>query len=343
MLRVLDASINRAGEGLRVVEDYVRMVTGDAFLSSQLKQLRHDLTTATESIDSAARLAARDSEQDVGRNVQTETEYQREQSSSLIQSNMARVQQSLRAIEEFAKTADPQVAKATEQLRYRAYTVEKAVMTTVLSLKNLGHAKLYVLVNALGDGSDDFAAMRAHVSQLIEAGVDLIQLRDKELSDRQCVVAGKVLTEMTRDTTMQWIMNDRADIALAADADGVHLGQDDISVAQARRVLGSAKIIGVSTHSIEQARTAVIDGANYIGVGPVFPSKTKSFKAHVGTELVQAVVDEIRLPAFAIGGIQKDRLPDLLATGIRRIAVGNAVSGADAGKAARTLIGVLES
>jgi thiamine-phosphate pyrophosphorylase len=324
-LRILDASINRAGEGIRVVEDYVRMVVADPFLAGQLKQLRHDLVKATESIDSAARIAARDSEGDVGRNIQTQSEYDRSEANGLIQSNMARVQQALRAIEEFSKTIDPAIAKQTEQLRYRAYTIEKAVLTTTLSLQNLGNAKLYVLTDACDGAADNFVAFRDRISQLVDANVDLIQLRDKTLTDRQLVTAGKIVNELTRGSATLWVMNDRADLALAADADGVHLGQDDVTVAQARRIVGGSKVVGVSTHSIEQARAAVIDGANYIGVGPVFESTTKHFESHVGLELVRQVIEDIKLPAFAIGGISLSNIEEVLSTGIRKVAVSSAV------------------
>ena len=126
------------------------------------------------------------------------------------------------------------------------------------------------------------------------------------------------------------------------DADGVHLGQDDASVKDARSIVGPRKLIGVSTHSIEQARAAVLDGANYLGVGPTFPSTTKSFDAFPGISLLQQVSAEIRLPAFAIGGINPDNLPQVLAAGFTRAAVSSAVTGAKSpGKAAARMRAML--
>ncbi len=343
IFRILDAANNRTGEGLRVVEDYVRMVLGDAFLSKQLKQLRHDLAEAMTPLDLSSQIFARDSEGDVGRNLQTKSEYQRASDQEILKANLTRVQQSLRAIEEFTKTIDASVSKNVEQLRYRSYTLEKAIMLTRLSLQSLKDARLYVLIDGTHwrQSPEQFGKT---IEALIDAGVDLLQFRDKTLSDREHVTIGKRLTELTRPTSTRWIMNDRADLAVATDADGVHLGQDDISVADGRRLVGASKLIGVSTHTIEQARQAVIDGANYIGVGPVFPSTTKAFDSHVGLELVSEVANEIKLPAFAIGGINGDNVGDVVKTGLSRAAVSAAVSAADNPvSAAKKLKGVLVS
>lgn len=323
--RMLDAAINRASEGIRVVEDYTRMVMNDAHLSQKLKQLRHDISSATASFDREKRIASRDSQTDVGRNNRTDAEYHRENEAGVVQANMSRIAQALRTIEEFSKTSNSNVAAAIEQLRYDVYTLEKAILTTLLSVKNLADTRLYVLVDGMGDAE----TLKRTCNTLIQSGVDMFQLRDKNLKDRELVAAGRVLAEVTRGTDVKWVMNDRCDLALAAGADGVHLGQDDLPVGDARRVLGPAKLVGVSTHSVEQARQAVIDGANYIGVGPVFHSQTKSFKEHVGVELVQQVLAEIRLPFFAIGGINLNNVESLTAVGCKSVAVSGAIVRSD--------------
>ncbi len=332
-LRILDASINRASEGLRVVEAFSRMALGDAFLSSQLKRLRHDLTEGCAAIDSVSRLQSRDSVRDVGRNVQTDSEYDRADFESLIRSNMSRVQQAARTIEEYSKSHFASVAKAVEQVRYQAYTIEKAVFSTAFNRARFEEAHLYVLVDACGERCG-FAKLKTLVSGLVEAGVDLIQLRDKSLTDSELVAAGKLIGSVTKESKTRWVMNDRVDLCIAANADGVHLGQDDLSVHEARMLLRPSQFIGVSTHSIEQARQAVIDGADYLGVGPVFESQTKSFDLHVGVELVADVVDEVSLPAFAIGGIDASNVADVIAVGCRRVAVSSAVCSAESPSAA---------
>jgi thiamine-phosphate pyrophosphorylase len=150
------------------------------------------------------------------------------------------------------------------------------------------------------------------------------------------------LRDKTRATGALFIMNDRPDIALLADADGVHVGQDELPVADVRQLVGPDRLIGVSTHSLEQARQAVADGADYIGVGPTFPSTTKQFAGYPGLELVRQVSREVTLPAFAIGGITAENVPQVLAAGCRRIAVSHAILGAaDPAQAARQLLACL--
>ena len=137
-------------------------------------------------------------------------------------------------------------------------------------------------------------------------------------------------------------MNDRPDLALLADADGIHVGQAELTVKDARMLIGPQRLVGVSTHSLDQARQAVLDGANYIGCGPTFPSKTKTFASFPGTEFLQQVRQELSLPAFAIGGISRDNVEQVLAAGFTRIAVSGAVvDAADPGQAASWLLGKL--
>lgn len=319
--RILDAAINRASEGLRVVEDYTRMVLNDQHLSLRLKQMRHDLVSGTESLDREKRIASRDSIGDVGRDNQTQSEYQRPNESGVVQANMSRVAQSLRTIEEFSKTIEPSVAQSVEQLRYEIYTLEKAILTTMMSAQNLANHRLYVLLDGKGSPEE----LESFASELVRSGVDILQLRDKSLSDRELILAGRALAAATRGTDAKWIMNDRCDLAIAADADGVHLGQEDMRVADARRVVGPSRMIGVSTHTIEQARQAVLEGANYIGIGPVFPSQTKQFDEHIGVQLVETITREIQLPGYAIGGINNENVDELLAVGCQHVAVSNVI------------------
>jgi thiamine-phosphate pyrophosphorylase len=124
-------------------------------------------------------------------------------------------------------------------------------------------------------------------------------------------------------------MNDRPDITRLVEADGVHLGQDDMPVQEARRILGSEALIGVSTHDLDQVRQAVRDGASYIGIGPVFPSQTKQFEEFPSLEFVRQANAESVLPAFALGGITLDNVGEVLAAGAKRIAVSSPICRAD--------------
>ena len=335
LLRVIDAAANRGREGLRVVEDYVRFVLDDHHLTGQMKRLRHDLTALLSRVPVGRRLAARETQADVGTRLTTPAEYRRRDATGVLTANFTRLQESLRTLEEFGKLLDPDLAAELEQLRYRAYTLQRAVHFTDTSLERLGQARLYVLIDA-APSQQQFTAI---VRSLVAAGVHVIQLRDKRLDDRKLLERARLLRRLTCCGQTLLIINDRPDLAVLAAADGVHVGQEELTVKDARTIVGPEALVGVSTHSIEQARQAVLGGANYIGVGPTFPSGTKQFDEFPGLGLLRAVAAEIRLPAFAIGGISRENLPQVLATGLRRIAVSGAVTTAgDPAAAVRELL-----
>jgi len=322
VLRVLDAAANRAREGLRVVEDYARFVLDDRHLTDLCKRLRHDLTAALDRIPTEHRLAARETRADVGTVLATPAEQRRRAAAEVLTANLVRLEEGLRSLEEFGKLIDPEMAAELKQLRYRSYTLQRAVEITRSSLKRLEHARLYVLMD--GRSSED--EFRRSASSLIEAGVHVLQLRDKRLDDRTLLERARLLRELTAGSDTLLVINDRADLAVLSQADGVHVGQEELSVKDARTIVGPEALIGVSTHSIEQARRAVLDGANYIGVGPTFSSGTKQFAEFPGLDLLRVVAGEIRLPAFAVGGITRANLPEVLATGFTRIAVSGAIT-----------------
>jgi thiamine-phosphate pyrophosphorylase len=334
LLRILDAAANRAREGLRVIEDWVRFALDDAHLTERLKQIRHDLAAALARIPWEHRLAARETQADVGTGITTPSEHKRELPRDVLTANFLRLQESLRSLEEYGKIIDPGVGMAIEQLRYRTYTLQRAVDSTRVGLERLAAARLYVL----SDGRSSIEEFERTALGLMEAGVDVLQLRDKRLDDRELIDRARRLRRLTRDTATLLIINDRPDVAALTQADGVHVGQEELCVKDARSIVGPDGLIGVSTHSIEQARQAVLDGANYIGVGPTFLSGTKAFDHFPGVELLCAVAAEIRLPAFAIGGISKENLGQVKSAGFRRVAVSGAVLAADdPGRAAREI------
>ncbi|QEG37025.1 thiamine phosphate synthase [Bythopirellula goksoeyrii] len=325
--RVLDAAANRATEGMRVVEDYCRFVLDDARLMKHAKELRHDFAAAIATLSHDDRHALRETQQDVGVEISTPAESTRIDAWDVCVASSERVKQSLRSLEEFSKTVSPEIGTRFETLRYRWYTLEKSLTTTHTSRSRLSGVNLCVLI----DARDSIEAFTKLVQKILDAGADMIQLRDKSSSDRELVERASLLCKLkdSLPSPPLIIINDRTDIAAATNADGVHLGQDDLKVKEARAILGPRKLIGVSTHNIEQARAAVLDGADYIGVGPTFPSKTKSFDEFPGTDLLAEVAAEISLPSFAIGGITLKNLPKVLTTGIQCVAVSTAVVSAD--------------
>jgi len=325
LTRLLDASANRAREGLRVTEDWVRFALDDAHLTACLKRIRHDLAAALDVIPWEQRLAARETQADVGTDITAPSEHRREGVRDVLTANLLRLQESLRSIEEFGKLIDPAVGEAVEQLRYRTYTIQRAIDATQIGLKRLATTRLYVLL----DGRASVEEFERIAQGLIQGGVDVLQFRDKRLADRELIDRARRLRQLTRGTSTLFIVNDRPDLAALAQADGVHVGQEELSVKDARSIIGPDALIGVSTHSIEEARQAVLDGANYLGVGPTFASGTKPFDHFPGLELLRAVAAQVRLPAFAIGGITRENLDQVKSAGFRRVAVSGAILGAE--------------
>lgn len=338
--RVIDASANRLREGLRVLEDYVRFSLDDRHLMSLLKNWRHRLVETLARADSHSLLSARDTREDVGTDVRTRREGLRESILDVVHANFKRAQESARTLEEYGKILSPDLGRRLGQLRYELYTLEKAVLLTHSSRERLAGRDLYLLVSESLCPHGSGPVIRAALA----GGVGIIQVREKKLPDRDLVAHGRRVREWTAKAGALFIMNDRPDLAVLTDADGVHVGQEELTVREARRIVGPNKLVGVSTHTIEQARQAVLDGADYIGVGPVFSSSTKSFPHLAGLDFAREVAEEISLPAFAIGGITPENVERVVSAGLRRAAVSGAICGADDPEGtARELLSMLRS
>ncbi|WP_209125364.1 thiamine phosphate synthase [Alkalihalobacillus sp. BA299] len=168
------------------------------------------------------------------------------------------------------------------------------------------------------------------MEKAILGGSDIIQLRDKTNSKKVVFEKAKKLRELTRKYEVTFIVNDHIDVALAVDADGIHIGQDDLPIEEARKIVGKDKIIGLSTHAIEEAREAERAGADYIGVGPIFPTKSKvDVVDPVTTDYIRQVVKEITIPFVAIGGIKLHNVDQVLEAGATRICAISEIVGAD--------------
>ena len=346
--RVLDANFNRCGEGLRVIEDWSRFVANLPEVSRLAKELRHSLHELSANWSLSARMAARDVPADVGRTIKTESETQRPDDTSFLQANFYRVQQSLRVLEETSKRLQFSTAPALEQLRYRSYELQQRLLQQVAlragavepkaltadggeqtrgekSLTQrrslLANAQVYALI----DSSGGWSAFQQQVQRLVECGVEIIQFRDKRLPDRELWAYCAWAAEHLAPTPVLFIVNDRPDIAAAVRADGVHVGQSELPVAVARQILGPDRLIGLSTHDLEQVIAAHQTSANYLGLGPVFPSQTKGFSEFAGLETLRQCLPALELPTFAIGGIDTTNVAQVYGTGMSRIAVQGAL------------------
>jgi thiamine-phosphate pyrophosphorylase len=268
---------------------------------------------------------SRDVEHDVGTSVATPDEYAREGAPAIVAANSKRAQEAIRSLEECTKIEFPSAAREFEQLRYSLYDVERRLVVIGHAQNRLKNVALYWLVDpAACPRSLDWMIKRA-----VAGGVQMIQLRDKSSGDLERIERARAVRRWTRDLVVLLIINDRPDIARLSDADGVHLGQADLPVRDARRIVGPDMLIGVSTHNIDQARKAVADGADYLGLGPVFPSHTKSFDQYIGLDGVRQIAERIGLPVFCIGGITPSNIRQVVDSGGSRVAVSHCLCAVD--------------
>jgi thiamine-phosphate pyrophosphorylase len=198
----------------------------------------------------------------------------------------------------------------------------------------LDAARLYLVTGGRGGG----AVLHEFLDAVLDGGVDVVQLREKRLEAGPILELAEIFRERADKHGVPFIVNDRADLALAARADGVHLGQEDLPVAEARRVLGRYAIIGRSTHDPEQLRRALTEDVDYVAVGPVHATPTKPGRPPAGIDLVRLAAAEANKPWFAIGGIAPATIGEVVEAGARRVVVVRAITESeDPGEAARSL------
>lgn len=304
--RIIDVNANRAREATRVIEDYARFVMEDADLSAKARSIRHRLVNILKPC-SRQMLASRDIEADIGRETATSAKTTPE----IVISNLRRLSESLRSISEYSKTiikdnlckSVSSVVRDIERLRFEAYQLEQEFFFILYPRQAFAQVRLYVLVS---DVKEKF------ISDLIKGGASAIQLRAEHLDDKELLRQAIKLRKITRMHKVLLIINNRIDIALLSNADGVHLGETDLSVRDARKILGPDKIVGATSHSIKEAIQAQKDGADYISVGPMFASPTKPHLKPVGFSYLKEVAKKIYIPYVAIGGITAGNLPVLL-------------------------------
>ncbi len=301
----------------------LRFILESEDLSTGIKNLRHELSqTLRPWLDEA--IIHRDTPGDIGTTIKTASEQNRSDLAAVIIAAGKRAGEALRAIEEFLKTADTVAAAKIESLRYRFYDLERRIVLTLRPDHGLQSLRLYVLIT---ESACKHPWLQT-AELALEGGADCLQLREKNLTDAELLARATQLTQLCRRHGKLCIINDRPDIAIASDAGGVHLGQDDMPLPEARKIMGNRKIIGLSTHNISQARRAVTGGADYIGVGPIFKSATKPRDFVSGLEYA-AAVGPIDIPKVAIAGIGPENVDQVLATGISAVAVTAAVAGCD--------------
>lgn len=328
MLRIYDANFNRCSEGLRVLEETARFLLNDSELTKDLKHLRHQLAKYYTEIEPQL-LTSRDSVNDVGIKSDLPTEYARGDTGSIVTANARRVQESLRVLEEYSKLAGTSSINAyeMEQMRFSLYQLEQELTSKVMRKEkaNCISGVYLILDHGLLRGRSETEVAQ----QAIDGGAKIIQLRDKQRNKSEILKTARELKQLCVHRNVLFMMNDYVDIALAADADGVHLGHDDLPVNEARKLMPIDKIIGCTTVSVDEAVQAQQQGVDYLAVGSIYPTQSKEIAAPVGINTLGDVNREITLPVVATGGINMDNIKHVLDAGANAIAVISVILNSD--------------
>ncbi len=317
---MIDANLNRAKEGLRVAEDIIRFVLRNRELFELIKETRHNLQIAEKFFGAADSIAGRRAT-DIGQEKVIEAEYIRHSIWGILRANFSRAGEAMRVLEEFGKIYLKNQASILEDIRYDIYKLEFKTLTFTPHY----WLNLYFSAGVVFPLSDSVEEL----IWLINHGAKIIQLRDKsQIVDEIyrkaryiCSYIKKREEKRGESDKILFIINDRVDIAASLPVAGVHIGQADGPIEQARRRLGALKIIGRSNHSLEQIKKSVDEGADYVSIGPVYDTPTKAGRPAVGLDLVKKVSEEITIPWLAIGGINRDIAHEVYEAGAKNIAL----------------------
>lgn len=341
MLRLVDANLDRLGEGLRVLEDVARFLLNDVAASRRLKDLRHRLIKGLGPLEQGL-LSARRVAEDVGaplpertglpvagtgaRPAGRTTAAPHEDLPALVQANSRRAQESLRVLEEFSRLSGGPLegrAGGFEKARFEVYQLEQHLVGRLLRQDQAGRLRgLYLVL--------DMAALRGrHEAEVaaaaIRGGARTIQLRDKQRCKAEVLATARALRSVCAEKGALLVVNDHLDVALAVGADGIHLGQDDLPLPEARRIVPLDMLIGCSTHSPAEAVRAQAGGADYVALGSIYPTTSKERYRLVGLEALRRTRSRVSVPLVAIGGINAANAAEVMKAGADAVAVISAV------------------
>ncbi len=312
--RIADVNLNRLNEALKFIEDVIRFSLENKVLLIRIRKIRNEFLKIKKDISLADIINSRQSSHDLGRAAKFDIQTKKT-SEDLIIANLTRAKESARIIEEILKSINLKISNRMKEIRFQLYDLEKYIIGCLKKIFN-------PRINAVIDEKYLLAYRIKNMMDVLENnGVTMIQLRIKTLSDRKFYNYAVRIKKFLKKKEIKFIINNRLDIARASGADGVHLGQDDMPARMARRILGENYIIGVSAHNIDEANKAEKEGADYIGVGSIFRTKTKS-DAHIcGLSVLKSICKKITIPVVGIGGITNRNYRDVFRAGAAGIAV----------------------
>jgi len=310
-----------------------------------LRALRHEVTAGLERVASAEQLlAARRVQSDSGHPGANEEAHAGGQGTpgDVALRGLKRAEEAIRVLEEYTRGSDLQAARKFSEARFTVYEAEQWLALCGEHAARISSSRLYVLLTEARCRK----GLEATSREVLRGGAQILQLREKQMDGAAQVERARRLRDVCAEHGALLLVNDRLDVALMSGAHGVHVGQADVGPADVRRMAGERVLVGRSTHSVEEARRAIEEeGADYIAVGSMYATRTKDAYEMRGPGLARAVLEQgWDVPVFAIGGITVERIPELRAAGIRRVAVSAAVIEAeDPRRAAEKMREALES
>ncbi|MDC3092216.1 thiamine phosphate synthase [Prochlorococcus sp. AH-716-M18] len=312
--QIIDANLDRAREGLRVLEDWARFGLGKEKYVERIKDFRQILGKNHLEVYKISRNHI----EDKCKGLTHQEQFNRKNPEQIISSNSGRIQEALRVIEEFSRLQhNHELSKIASEIRYEIYTIEVDLLTLSKCKKSekiLKENDLYVI-------TDQKNNLLEILEELLIAGVKIIQHRFKKGTDKDHLQEAIQIKNLCKKYNSLFIVNDRLDIALASNADGVHLGQDDLDLKTARKLLGWSKIIGITANNEIDISNALKEGCDYIGIGPVFETATKKDKKPIGIEKIKTLTKDLNIPWFAIGGIKSNNISFLKKNGFKKVAL----------------------
>ena len=311
--QIIDANLDRAREGLRVLEDWARFGLGENDCVKRIKNFRQILGKNHLEFYKQSRNFIKDN----CKGLTHKEQIKRNTPEQIISSNAGRVQEALRVIEEFSRQHNHELSKIASEIRYEIYTLE----IELLSFNKRKKFEEILKENDLYFITDQKENLFEILEEILIAGVRIIQLRFKSGTDKDHLREAIKIKNLCKRYNSLFIVNDRVDIAIASNADGVHLGQDDLDLKTARKLLGYSKIIGISANNEIDISNAIKEGCDYIGIGPVFETTTKKNKKPIGIEKIKTLTKDLNIPWFAIGGIKSNNISDLKRNGFKKIAI----------------------
>ena len=311
--QIIDANLDRAREGLRVLEDWARFGLGKEKYVQRIKNFRQILGKNHLEIYKQSRNHI----EDKCKGLTHQEQIKRRTSDQIISSNSGRVQEALRVIEEFSRLHNLDLSKIASEIRYEIYTLE----VDLLSLSKRKKSEDLLRRNDLYVITDQKENLLEIIENILIAGVKIIQHRFKKGNDKDNLQEAIQIKNLCKRYNSLFIINDRVDIALASNADGIHLGQNDLDLKNARKLLGYSKIIGISANNEIEISNALEEGCDYLGIGPVFETTTKKNKIPLGIENIKTLTKDLNIPWFAIGGIKSNNISYLKRNGFKKVAL----------------------